>query len=63
MAAAVAVAVGASLVATAAAFGGECPTNERAVVRGAPIYNGPLVPNLKVTLARARARARTHTVD
>jgi hypothetical protein len=38
----------AALVAPAAAFGQHCKANTRAVVRGEPVYNGPLVPNLKV---------------
>jgi len=38
----------AALAAVAAAFGPNCKPIETAVLRGEPVYDGPLVPNLKV---------------
>jgi len=42
------VAAVAALAAVAAAFGPNCKPIETAVLRGEPVYDGPLVPNLKV---------------
>jgi hypothetical protein len=43
-----AAAIVAAVVGSATAFGPNCATNKDAVLRGTPVYNGPLVPNLKV---------------
>ena len=43
-----AVAAAAAAASVASAFGPRCPPNKAAITRGAPVYNGPLVPNLKI---------------